>query len=455
MRNLLLFLTAIVSFFVVLMFEMTELETSILMCVNFVVVLYGLWKINRLSPLFLFYITFSFLFIGGRFWGELFDETHHLWAGTFFYDYNVSLERQRDILCYILCFSYMLYCGYRLAFKRKKQFKLKDLSIESKCRLNGILKVCFYVIAVLSLYNSIILFKGALQYGYLSLYQNQANEFSGGSGFIQTLQFVFFGLALTYGDTVTKRMYIVLFIITSLIMILIGGRALFGSVLLFGLWFYSQKTNVSIRKIAMYGAGALFLLLTLSKLSIRYEDVYNDFSIFKTISDFFYEQGISMIVFDTSRDFEYPLIPYFNSFIPGSATIYNLMSGDTLEMYETTFSSFLAHSLSPSLYNEGYGLGWTFLSDFYLFSCKNIILFSIIVYLFGLFWGIVEKKSFYSPVYKVIIYASFLRLMMLPRAGSNTFFIIIVYTVVIHYILVAYIQGSYKTIDKNIKYGGR
>lgn len=446
-HNLFLAIVAISSIIILIFEELSEFQTSILMCVNFLVVLYCLWKINKFSPLFIFYLVFSFLFIGGRFWAELFDESHYLWKGTFFYDYNVDYNRQKTLLTFILAFSYMLYWGYKIGYNKRVQESITVLSEVSQIKMNGILKTSFYILGPLSLFTSTGALIEALQGGYLTLYESQNSEFSGGAGLLNTLQLVFFGLSWTYGDSNIKRNYMILYIINAFILIIIGTRGTFGALLLFLLWLYYKRTNANVLKILSYGVLSLSVLLVVFHFSIRAENMGNNNDGLNTIvSNFFYDQGISLMVFDSSRDLDYPWIPYFNSFIPGSATIYRLVSGDTFPSYEATFAAYVSHTLNPSLFENGNGLGWTFLGDLYLFSGKNIILFTILSGLFGYLWGRVEKKSYYLPIYRIILFATFLKLLVLPRAGLNTFFTVIVYAVVIHFLLTVYIQASYKKV---------
>ncbi|MCZ3052648.1 O-antigen polysaccharide polymerase Wzy, partial [Acinetobacter baumannii] len=48
-----------------------------------------------------------------------------------------------------------------------------------------------------------------------------------------------------------------------------------------------------------------------------------------------------------------------------------------------SFSQYLMYKISPGLFYEGYGLGWSLLGDFYAFSFGFIFLFMIYNY----FWG--------------------------------------------------------------------
>lgn len=77
------FLILLISVFMVLELSLTENQCSLLMCTNFIYVLWKAWKISNISPFFLFLCTFCFLFIGGHFWGNLLNSDFSIRVGSF------------------------------------------------------------------------------------------------------------------------------------------------------------------------------------------------------------------------------------------------------------------------------------------------------------------------------------------------------------------------------------
>ena len=80
-----------ISIFMLWLIPMSEFGYSVLMCLNFIWVLYVIWKAEKLSPFFLFMATFTFLFIGGRFWAELvMPDEFILRRGNFFNEHYIQ-----------------------------------------------------------------------------------------------------------------------------------------------------------------------------------------------------------------------------------------------------------------------------------------------------------------------------------------------------------------------------
>ena len=151
-------LIPLVSVFMILKFHFTETQYSLLMCTNFVYVLWKAWMISKLSPFFLFLCTFCLLFIGGHFWGNLFNHNLSILVGSFMEPSVNSDSEWIKTLIYIVLFLYASLFGYE-RYRNKH-----DLSTDNSVfwadnrgrflRCNRILSILFYPLAAIDLYNA-------------------------------------------------------------------------------------------------------------------------------------------------------------------------------------------------------------------------------------------------------------------------------------------------------------
>ena len=397
-----------------------------LMCINFLWILFIAWKSERLSPFFFFLSTFIFLFIGGRFWAELlYPDYFSMRRGNFFDETRIEDQLWFQTLTYILLFLYCATLAYINYPRKNKDKPLICYEREERLSVDRVLMFVFCVLAPFVIYDLMRRILLALNVGYLSLYAMQTENVSAGSGLVASMLYVFFGIALVYGNKRIKSAFILLMFAKAIVFIFIGQRAKFGSLLLFFIWYYMRKKNANIIKLALLTGGGLFLLMWIISFSLRgaAENFADPISI---LAHFFYEQGVSMTTFACSeRINEYPVLPYLVSFIPGVASIASLSGA--IQPYEAGFGHYLAYTLNADLYNSGHGLGWTLLSDLYLYSGRNYFIFTILSVLFGHVCAKVEDKARTSPFVAVIVFTTFLNLTFLPRAGLYTIIPLIVW----------------------------
>lgn len=411
----------------------TNIQYAILFCGYFLFSLLYVWNIRGLSPFFIFLTLSNILFIGGRFWGILITPELDLMEETSFHNSYITEEHMNETLCYVITFIFLASCGYK-AYKSPANYRSNILSSVQNARPDTFLKYFFWVVLLLVVYGQIQDFRYALEQGsYISQYEGQLEGYAAGSSFGKILLYIFFGLSMAYGSSNTQKRYLILFYVYSIIEILIGSRGSLGAVLMFSIWYYSLSHKINIVKLVTFVFIALLFLLWLFGFSIRQLDETMDLGFWDTISYFFYSQGISLAVFDVSRDImHYPTLAYVQSIIPGSSTIYSLFTGTSLLPQDVSFASYLSSSLNPKLYARGYGLGWTLMGDFYLFGGRSIIGFGLLSFIFGYVCSFIESKAFTSMFCRVLLFAIFMRFMLLPRAGLNTIIPFIAYTYIIH-----------------------
>lgn len=416
----------------------TEHQQSLLMCGNFIFVILLTWKIGRLSPFFLFLCTFCFLFIGGHFWGNLINPKFSLRVGTFMDPIPSSEIEWKKTLAYLVLFIYFSFYGYS-AYRYKHKASTNNFVYFSdnsyKCKaLNKTLYILFWPLALFVLYGAFQSFMLILRSGYSAIYLSQSENYSGNS-FVAVLTTIFFAMAMVYGNKKNRRLYIILLFLQSVIGILGGGRGGFGAFLLFAIWLASTRWNLNLRKIILGGGVAISLLMFMSQMSKRSQDSGVEYNaVTDAVAILIYSQGESLATFEKSREYTYPTIAYVQSFVPGSSFLYANLFNPDLKNYETSFSLYLSHCMNFKMFLEGSGGGWTLTSDLYLFSGRTWLGYILLSLLFGYLMAMLECKSKTNLFYRVVLFALFLRLLMLPRTGFNYIFPLIGY-VIIYYSL--------------------
>ncbi len=395
---------------------------ALLMCGNFIWILHITWKTERMTPYFFFLATFTILFIGGRFWTELLiPNTYSMRRGNFFDETLINRALWCRSLTYILVFLYystLTYINYPREYKNKPILcyeRKKHLSID--WILIGVL--CIIAPFVLYDVGCKLLMVFTSEDGYLSLYKAQTQHITPGSGIVSSLLYVFFGIAMLYGNDRIKKLFMLLMFAKSFAFILIGQRAKFGAFMLFFLWFYMRKRKASALGMGVLAVASFFILVFITTFSAREATGACSSVPFAGLGRFLYAQGVSLTTFTFSQQIEsYPTLPYFVSFFPGVASLVSLIT--PLPPQEASFAAYLAYTLNETKYLEGHGLGWTFLSDLYLYSGRTFEFFAFFSVLFGFICAYVEDKSKTNPFAAVVVYTTFLNLTFLPRAGMYT-----------------------------------
>ena len=411
---------------------LTDRQYAILFASYSVYSLFYIWEVKKLSPFFIMMALSSILFIGGRFWGILLNPSLTLQEGTFF-DYTmISSQHMKESLYYVLLFIFFASWGYKSC--RIGENDEPSTEIEYNERADAFMRKMWWVVCALAMYGQIKSFMLALSQGsYVSMYLAQSQDYSAGGALGKILLYISLGLSLAYTSEGTKKRYLLLFFAYSVINILIGGRGVFGALLMFFIWYYSLSHKISIVKLGILASLALAFLLWVFSFSIRQVDAEEYISLNDAISIFLHSQGISFAVFDRSRDFlDYPTLAYVQSIVPGSSTIYSLISGASLKPQDVSFASYMSYNLNPLLFVSGYGLGWTLLGDLYLFGARTYLGMGLLSFAFGFACSFIERKSSSSMFCKVLAYSIFMRFVLLPRAGLNTIIPFIIYVYVVH-----------------------
>ncbi len=444
-----------ISLFIVWFTPMTYWWCSVLMCANFLWILFIAWKAEGLTPFFLFLATFVFLFIGGRFWTVLFGhDPHELIRGNFFNWDDIPWDVWLRSMTYILLLLYGATLAYIIYPRKNRHLPILSGDQYNNPNIDFALTIIWCLIAPFIIYDvshkfAVAVINGA---GYLSLYANQMKDVIPGSGFISSMLYVFFGIAMTLGGKKIRRLFMLLIFFKALVFIVIGQRGKFGCMILFFIWYYYRNKKINLSRLIAFGVVGLILIGLLVGLSGR--GVTDSITKPITLLDkFLFSQGVSISTFTLSQSIDsYPLVPYFVSFIPGFASFYSLF--DSLPAYEAGFANYLAYTVNIEMYESGHGLGWTLLSDFYLYSGKTLIGFTLLSILFGLICAKLEDDSKTSPLAATIVYALFFNFTFLPRAGLYTIIPLIVWILIMYYLFTTVVarnlKPSYQPQNTNI-----
>ena len=384
---------------------------------------YFVWIVSekKIGLFLLFQFTFS-LFIGGRFIACLLGWDEDLFQTNFFCGYIVLPDRKVEIVAYVLIFVVFSTVGY-CKVRNKKNIKpwmnisISDNMKEGVAKLSNLL---FPIFCVYILYDSISLLREAFSgAGYLVRYENQTADYSGGGKLISNVILFFFSFSFICNDSLVRIKYLVLYLVNSFIILLVGSRGAIGAMFLFLIWLYSLNHKVDLKKMAIYALLSLILLLYAFSFSIRTEDIDFVFTwkdLYNLILDFIYSNGGSLMVFDVTRIVDgYPMVGFIQTFLPGASYIWSVLTG-TVRPEELTFTAYLCNELNPVLYASGYGLGWSVLSDIYLFSFYgNFIIYAFISFLGGYLMAILENLAECYTVYRFFLIYIFMATLLLPR----------------------------------------
>lgn len=422
-----------------------EYLIAVIVVMNFIIALLSIWTKKKLSMFFLFFVAFIFLFIGGRFFVCLGDDFYNLREGTFFYMKNFHESTLISAVMYMVNFIYFATVGY---YCSSSQYLSSKPTLIDVRRLNSTLNILVPFVALMVVLPSVRSFITAISGGgYLSLYYNQ-EQYIPGAGIIDALVYSIIGIALFLGASSIKRKYLLILGLKALINILIGTRGFMGAYLLFLIWYYFRKKDVSLIKIFIFGIVALLVLLYIASLSIRNAEFGGEYNgLLEYIKMFLFEQGVSFAVFmETIETTDFPTLPYFSTFIPGSTFLYNLFTGENVMSYDMSWGAFLSYVTNSDSYSKGFGIGWTILGDLYLLSGRSILIFSILAFAFGGIIGYIENKAESSSIYGTILYVIFINMMLLPRGTISSIIHPIYYTLIIYGII--YLNYKKRTYGK-------
>lgn len=388
---------------------------------------------NYFLKLSIVYLLGFSIFICGRYIYGLFGDWD-IYCFDFGYNYCLN-ESERMKINFLINFS-LIFFVFGFLYNSKKTFNLFKKQEEGYinykilifitviCFLTGFINLYFQLGAVLK----------AISGGYMALYEGQSEAYETpfslivGTVFLATLSVVY---------SVNKKikpiyfyLLIFIFIFGQSLGILTGARASFITALIVLAWLFLGNKKISLKKIII-----IFCILTIipfinylasmsgARVVSSDEGVSN-----KILTEVFYNQGISMMVFSLSTlDTSYPLLAYLKVIFPGIQVFYSFFS--EINQYDLSFSQNLTYRLAPSVYYDNMGWGWSVLSDFYAFSFG----FSALFLLYNFIWGkLIFRISLYNNkniYYRGLFFCFLVLLFGISRSSvSYLIFLVILYT---------------------------
>ncbi|MFA0062719.1 O-antigen polysaccharide polymerase Wzy [Vibrio breoganii] len=370
----------------------------------------------------LFLVSFG-VFIGGRYFAYLLDNSLLLFDMHFFISYNLNNIEAIELMSYLILGVCFLDIGYKSAMLSGKTFS--NISIDHDwmrkfCILSLLLSPIFIVEMLMSL-------KGALSGGYLTskLYQAQSYNFPL-SSLAQTIFGIAFGYSMVFNYR--KKVFIAILIYVMLSSLLIGARGPIITGMFLYIWMKGKNGEQKVGVIKILSLGLLAIVAIsyfIQMYSFRANGEGFDIELGNYITHFIYEQGISVMVFDVSMKVDdYPILAYFQTFIPGASALASIFF--PVEYYMTGFQHYMARALDPDLFNAGFGLDWTLFSDFYVFGGENLLGFCIVAFGFGALLAFLQNSTIHG-FWLVLLFSLFTRLMFLPRSSLSTIFPFVIY----------------------------
>lgn len=407
-----------------------DISLSVWYILSSIISIYVVWNASgkEVNLLFMHLLTFQ-LFIGGRFYVHLFDNEWDIFETTFFYDYVVNRQRAQEIVFFPISYQIFITIGYCIAqIYPVKCFCNFSLHENVHKYINKIINGIFPYITVAVFFISVKMLVSVLLNGYgVSLIDISQQEVSVSiiDKFTPLLLIFLLALSYVYADKKLFYKYLVIYFVNGIIIIIGGSRGTLGVVIMLAFWFYAMNHKISLVKISLSVFAGMIMLIALFLCSARNTEM-EELSPINIINYFIWSNGISLMVFDTSRLVDnYPIIPYFQTFITGFSSVISLFK--ELKPQDIGFEGHLCYTLNPVLYSSGAGLGWTSLGDFYLFSARQSFAFCFLVSIFGHILSTLEKWGKEKPFFKYVCISLAPGLLMSPRGGLFSFFPLFAY----------------------------
>ncbi|NOI36285.1 O-antigen polysaccharide polymerase Wzy [Vibrio cyclitrophicus] len=301
----------------------------------------------------------------------------------------ITVENKSRLMMFVLVFYFSCEAGY---FYNNRKFKISNYPLSKPVLLR------FTVFVIVFFFGStFFLIQINFNNIYTSLNSSYMHSFESGntskSGtptelILYMINNVSLGIAAMISRDKPRLFKIVLyvFVLNSVMTILGGGRSMAISAIFVLLYIVNQKNDrFSIKNLMSFFIITFSVLLLLNyAMTFTSRAAYTELTIYTYIAKFLYDQGSTLLVINASMNVDsYPVMPYLKTFFPFLPAISNLLTSIDYYPYEINFAHYLAWSIDSSLYSTGRGLGWSLLSDIYLYSLRNVIFFAMLSFLFG------------------------------------------------------------------------
>jgi len=386
--------------------------------------------LNFINPASIFLIGFLLFFLG-RFISIIFDYSllDEVFCLDFIFNYCL-IDNQIFYIFFIINLILVSFTFPFLHINKRLSKNIVEVNISNhKIQLLFCLTSIFLCYLI---YSSIGNISKAISNGYLALYASQAMDYQ--PPYILLLNsFVYAGLAVLF---VVKDRYPIyfkiaffLFLILLFSGILTGSRSSFITGFVALCWLYFEKKQIKIFN--------LIIIVSITGLIIYYinylasisgaREISSGDNIVANIATVFFGQGVTLMVFNSSMYVQdYPILGAVKTIFPGSQVFFPLFGYDNRASFD--WSAFMTYNENKLAYLDGYGLGWSVFSDFYVLSMGFVPLFCFFIIIFSkLLISVMYKDSSYKVGLFFIFMITFFTLSR--ESFSTLLFIIIIYTI--------------------------
>lgn len=444
---LFLLVITLVFYFAEFTFVLTDYAWSTVVVGYLILVYFFRWinRVNLVSIYSLFYLT-TIMFLCGRFVSGFLGYAERPIFELDFFVYHLLNDYEKSNLMYYLLIGLIsmelgLYMS-RLSIKRNN-YSYQSLNIKLWPILLVLLIIVFF--QTQSLITRLMI---AASGGYLELFkdsQNASYSFDYMS-LVTSLMMGSVGVFCILKQKKITAIFLFFLAIYFIVAMIAGSRGGFICYLLFLLWYFNDfgTKKVNVLKLGAYFTGILLFLNTVFyMITFRGVDEVGKIGFFDKILAFFYDQGVTLLVFNESMGITgYPVAQYFQNFIPGSTFIYSLLFGP-VTVENKTFVTYLNYNLNPEMFSYGFGLGWAFFADAYRYSFGVIFIYILFISFFCMFLNWIQINVFKSKLFTVVAASIIIHILFLPRNTLATVFPLIFY-VVIYYNLYSQFKIKYK-----------
>ena len=404
-------------------------------------------KVKNFINLQSFFLLGFLLFFLGRMIAVLFNR--NIGSSLFCIDFIFDYCEEGDGVLYLVFIINLILISFASAFvfsfNTGRHSSKSTIVIDCK----HVSKNKFFVIYLIGLLSLIsVIFSTldtvylAINSGYMALYANQAESYTP-PFFLLVSTISIASMAVIYSvreqfRPIYFKFIFSIFILSMLLSVLTGSRSSFISGILLIVWhFYKNKSISFIRYLAISAAGLIliYFLDTIAALSgARPHDANGSF--LKTLSETFYNQGITLMVFNSSINVEsYPVLGYLKTLFPGVQVLFSQFG--VTERYDFDWSSFMTYHENSEAYAAGFGLGWSIFSDFYVLSFGFLPIFCLLVFLLGKF--VITVNNTESQFRIGLLFICILSFFSIVRSSISP----LIFTIIIYLIFSLYIRTLY------------
>lgn len=436
-------------YYLEVVFDFSDFTWSLIF-ITVISIIYTLRFINKenIASLYSLFFLTSLLFLGGKFISVFLGYSGEPLFELDFFVYTLLDERKSSKLFFTIMSAFLsLEFGYyfsRIFFKKSNS---NIYSSKLTLNMNKYLLISIIIIMAsllgFSSYNTVI---KVLNGGYLALYSNQIEGY--GFNYFSLLKIILLASTGIFLSQTNKKIQIIFLLIMGsyfLLDLISGARGGFIAYLLFLVWYrhdFGLKRANIVKFLFIVLGLAFFLSSIFGLISLRVTET-TQMNTYQKILKLVNDQGTTLMIFNESLYVEnYPIIPYFQNFIPGSSFIYSKFVGNIFP-YDNSFGAYISYVLNPEVYNLGYGLGWSFFSDAYLYGFRNFVLFCFWVAVFSIFINYLQINITKNIYIKIITISIVSPILFLPRSGLNAVFPLIPYILILFF-LMKLLSGSLK-----------